>query len=167
MYKVLETDRLVLRWLEEADAPFILELLNEPSFLQFIGDRGVRSLEDALGYIHDGPRASYKEHGFGLNLVEHKEEKRPIGMCGLLRREGLKDPDIGFAFLSRYWGRGYAFEAAGAALAHGRASFGLGRIVAITAPDNEASVRLLEKLGLSFETMVRLADDEPAVKLFS
>ncbi len=165
--RVLETDRLILRWLEPDDAPFILEWLNHPSFLHFIGDRGVGTIEEARGYISQGPGQSYAEHGFGLYLVELKDDLRPIGMCGLLRRETLEDVDLGFAFLPQYWGQGYAFESTKAVLAHGRADFDLKRIVALTSSDNEASIRLLEKLGMRFERTVRLADDAPEVKLFA
>ncbi len=165
--RVLETDRLILRWLEPDDAPFILELLNQPSFLHFIGDRGVGTIEEARGYISQGPGQSYAEHGFGLYLVELKDDLKPIGMCGLLRRETLEDVDLGFAFLPQYWGQGYAFESTKAVLMHGRADFDLKRIVALTSSDNEASIRLLEKLGMRFERTVRLADDAPEVKLFA
>ena len=113
--QVLETDRLDLRWLEAGDAPFILKLLNERAFLEFIGDKGVRNLADARGYIKEGPGASYAEHGFGLNCVTLKKGTA-IGICGLLKRPALDDPDLGFAFLEDYWGRGYAYEAAKAAL---------------------------------------------------
>ena len=165
--RVLATDRLILRWLEPGDAAFILELLNQPSFLHFIGDRGVGTIEGAREYIAQGPGRSYAEHGFGLYLVELKDDRRPIGMCGLLRRQTLEDVDLGFAFLPRYWARGYAYESARAVLAHAKADFGLKRIVAITASDNEAAIRLLEKLGMRFEKMIRLTDDAPEVKLFA
>lgn len=165
--RVLKTDRLILRWLEPGDAAFILELLNQPSFLHFIGDRGVGTIEEARQYIAQGPGRSYAEHGFGLYLVELKDDRTPIGICGLLRRETLEDVDLGFAFLPAYWGRGYAFESTKAVLAHGEADFDLKRIVAITASDNDASIRLLEKLGMSFETMIRVTDDQPQVKLFA
>ena len=164
---VLETDRLILRWLEPGDAAFILELLNQPSFLHFIGDRGVGTIEEARQYISQGPGQSYAEHGFGLYLAELKDARTPIGMCGLLRRETLEDVDLGFAFLPQYWGQGYAFESTEAVLAHGRADFDLKRIVAITASDNDASIRLLEKLDMRFERMIRVSDDQPEVKLFA
>src|SRR3954463_1726291 len=101
--KVLETDRLILRHLSTADAEFILELLNDPSFLRYIGDKQVRTLEDARRYVLDGPVKSYERYGFGLNLVELKSEAKPIGICGILKRDTLPDPDIGFAFLPAYW----------------------------------------------------------------
>lgn len=164
---VLETDRLVLRWLRADDAAFIRGLLNEPAFLEFIGDRGVRSLEDARDYIREGPSKSYAANGFGLNLVLRKSDGAALGICGLLKREELEDVDLGFALCEANWGRGYAFEAARAVLAHARNHLGLGRVVAISAPGNAASIRLLEKLGMRFEKMVRLCDDEPAVMLFA
>lgn len=164
---VLETSRLVLRHLTLNDAPFMVELLNEPSFLRFIGDRGVKSLQDARQYLLKGPIASYERFGFGLNLTFLKETGDPIGMCGLLKRETLPDVDVGFAFLPAYWRKGYAFESGSAILAHGRERFGLKRIVAITSPDNLASIGVLEKMGLKFEAIIRLGDDPREVKLFA
>ncbi|HYE57631.1 MAG TPA: GNAT family N-acetyltransferase [Rhodothermales bacterium] len=135
---VLETERLVLRRLTLDDAGFIVGLLNEPSFLRFIGDRGVRNEEQARAYLRDGPLASYAQHGFGLYLAVRKEDGVPLGMCGLLRREALDDPDVGFALKPAYWSQGYAYEAARAVLDYGRDTLGLRHIVAIVAPDNEA-----------------------------
>jgi RimJ/RimL family protein N-acetyltransferase len=163
---VLDTDRLTLRPLSEADAEFILGLLNEPSFLQFIGDRGVRTLEDARAYIRHGPLASYATFGFGLLLVVRKADQVSIGICGLLKREGLPDVDVGFAFLPAFWRQGYAMEAASAVMDHGKAAFGLTRIVAITQPDNPGSIRILEKLGLRFERMVRMSDESAEIQLY-
>jgi RimJ/RimL family protein N-acetyltransferase len=157
---VLETERLVLRRITNDDAPFILELLNEPSFLEFIGDKGVRNLEDARNYILTGPVASYERFGFGLYLVLLKAGDTPIGMCGLLKRDSLPDVDVGYALRPGFWGQGYAFEAAAAVLAHGREAFGLCRIVAITSPDNAASKALLEKLGLRYEQSLSLTGDK-------
>ncbi len=164
---VLETERLALRRLTEEDAGFILDLLNEPSFLQFIGDRGVRGVEAAREYLRNGPLASYERHGFGLFLTVLKAGGVPIGFCGLLRRDGLDDVDVGYALLPRYWSQGYASEAAAAVLAYGRETLGLQRIVAITATDNVRSIRVLEKLGLKFERLVRLAEGEPEISLFA
>ena len=148
---VLETERLLLRPLTTDDAPFILTLLNEPSFLRFIGDKKVRNLEDARQYILTGPMASYERHGLGLLAVELKASQTPIGMCGLLKREELPDPDIGFAYLPAFWGQGFAFEAAKAVMNDARESLKLNRILAIVNPDNDASIKLLERLGLKFE----------------
>ncbi len=156
---VLETRRLLLRRVDTDDAPFILELLNEPSFLEFIGDKGVRNLDDARNYILKGPMASYERFGFGLYLVQLKSDGAPIGMCGLLKRDSLPDVDVGYALRPGYWKQGYAFEAASAVLTHGREAFGLRRIVAITSPDNVGSRTLLEKLGLRYEQSLRLSGD--------
>jgi RimJ/RimL family protein N-acetyltransferase len=164
---VLETDRLVLRRLSIEDAEFILALLNEPSFVQFIGDKGVRTMDDAREYILQGPICSYERFGFGLYLTTLKESGVPIGICGLLKRESLGDVDVGFAFLPQFWSKGYALESASAVMAYGRSRFGLKRIVAVTDPDNQASIRVLEKLGLEFEKMVRLSEDGPEIKLFA
>jgi len=163
---VLETERLVLVRLSKDDARFLLELLNEPSFLRFIGDKGVRTEADARLYVETGPLASYERFGFGLWRVELKESGEPIGMCGLLKREALPDVDVGFAFLPRFWSKGYAFESASAVLAHARDALGLKRLLAITAPDNAPSIRLLEKLGFRFERMAQVPEDGPEVKLF-
>ena len=148
---ILETRRLTLRLIAAEDAAFILKLLNEPSFLRFIGDRGVRNLDDARAYIEKGPITSYERHGLGLWLVQLREGGTPIGMCGLLKRDNLDDIDIGFAYLPEYWGQGYGYEAAAAVMDHGRRVLGIPRIVAIVSPDNAGSIRLLEKIGLMFE----------------
>lgn len=164
---VLETDRLVLRRLALEDAEFILELLNDPSWLRFIGDKGVRTLEDARNYIRTGPVDSYQRLGFGLYLTELKGSATPIGICGLRKRESLSDVDIGFAFLPQFRGKGYAYEAASAVMAFGKSVLGLRRIVAVTTPDNHRSVKVLEKLGLRFEHMVKLDEDGPEISLFA
>ena len=150
------TERLRLRLLVPEDAPFILELLNEPAFIRNIADKGVRTLEDARGYLVNGPMASYARHGFGLFAVELKESGQPLGICGLIRREGLADVDVGYAFLERHWGRGFAVEAAAATLAYGMNQLGLARIVAITAPGNQDSIRVLERIGMRFERLIEL-----------
>ena len=161
-----QTERLLLRQFSEDDAPFVLTLLNEPSFLRYIGDKKIRTLADAQQYIVNGPVASYERHGFGLLLVELKESHTPIGMCGLLKREELPDPDIGFAFLPAFWNKGFAFEAATAVLKDARERLELERILAITSLDNEASIMLLERLGFKFDKVVRLSPDGEQVKLF-
>jgi len=163
---IIRTQRLVLRELESSDADFILELLNESSFLRFIGDKGVRTPADAREYIRQGPIDSYARNGFGLYLTT-LGEGAPVGICGLVKREGLIDPDVGFAFLSRYQLQGYATEAAAAVVAHGWQALNLRRIVAITATENAGSIAVLEKIGLQFETMFRLAEDCPPLKLFA
>ena len=164
---VLETRRLVLRRLTTEDAGWILELLNDPAFLRYVGDKGVRTHADACRYIETGPVASYERHGFGLLRVELKDGGEPIGMCGLLKRDSLPEPDIGFALLPRHRAKGYAFESASAVLAHARDTLGLVRVLAITSPDNAASIELLEGLGFRFERMSRLEEDAPEIKVFS
>ena len=163
---VLETERLILRRLAEDDAPFILELLNDPAFLRYIGDKGVRTLDGARDYLRSGPLASYERFGFGLYLVELADGGAAIGTCGLLKRDTLEDPDVGFAFLPAYRRQGYALEAASAVLAHGRNDFGLERIVAVVSPENESSIKLLGKLGLGFEGRVRLSEEGEEIYLF-
>lgn len=147
----LETERLLLRPVNTHDAPFVLTLLNEPSFLRFIGDKKVRDLEGARQYLLSGPIASYERNGFGLLLVVLKGSQTPIGMCGLLKREELPDPDVGFAFIPDYWGQGFAFEAATAVMNDACERLKLDRVLAIVNPDNDASIKLLEKLGFKFE----------------
>jgi len=164
--KVLETDRLILRRLSTDDAEFILQLLNEPSFLRFIGDKGVRTLRDARDYILNGPVDMYNRFGFGLYLTELKDGGVPIGICGLIKRDALEDVDIGFAFLPKFWAKGYAYESASAVMTYGKDVLGLRRIVAITSPDNHASAKLLGELGLQFERMVKLSEDAEEVRLF-
>ncbi|AZU60229.1 GNAT family N-acetyltransferase [Neobacillus mesonae] len=165
--KILETERLILRLQTNDDADFILELLNDPSWLQYIGDRGIRTLEDARAYILNGPIRMYEQFGFCLYLVERKEDHIPIGICGLIKRDSLEDVDIGFAFLPKYWGNGYAYEAASAVMEYGKDALGLNRIVAITTQDNHASAKLLEKVGLQFERLIQLPNDSEELRLFA
>ena len=164
---VLETTRLILRHQTVDDAEFIFTLVNDPSWLRFIGDRGVRSVEDARNYIRKGAMDSYSRHGFGLYLTALKDSGTPIGICGLVKRETLDDVDIGFAFLPQYAGVGYAYESACAVMAHAKNDIGLKRVIAITNPDNVASIRLLEKLGLAFERKIRVAADKDEINLFA
>jgi RimJ/RimL family protein N-acetyltransferase len=148
---ICESDRLILRHLDATnDAAFILKLLNEPSFIQNIADRGVRTLEDASRYITTGPRAMYAAHGIGLLRTELKDTHEPVGICGLIKRDWLPDPDVGFAFLPQYWSHGYAFESAAAVIRWGREHQGITRICAITSPTNRGSQKVLGKLGLSY-----------------
>ncbi|MEE8526988.1 MAG: GNAT family N-acetyltransferase [Gammaproteobacteria bacterium] len=163
---VLETERLLLSHLSVNDTEFILELLNDPAFLEFVGDKGVRTLDDAREYILTGPVDSYKRHGFGLYMARLKVGGAPIGICGLVKRESLEDADIGFGLLPAFRGKGYAIEAAAAVLEHARAALGFSRILAVTSPDNHGSIRILKKLGLRFEKMISLSDDDPDIKLF-
>ena len=164
--RVLETQRLLLRYFRTDDAKFILQLLNEPAFKEHIGDKGAKTLDDAKLYLENGPIDSYERFGYGLNMVELKDSGEPIGMCGLVRRDNLEDADIGYAFLEQYWSRGYARESAEAVLSHARETLGLERIVAIVTPRNHSSIKLLENIGLSFERMIHLTDDEKELKYF-
>ena len=167
---MIETARLSLQQLcadNAADVRFIYRLLNEPSFLANIGDRGVHSLDDAQGYLRMGPMASYAAHGFGLYGVQLKAGGERIGLCGLVKRVTLPDVDLGYALLPEFCGHGYAVEAARAVLSEARATLGIARIVAITDPRNAGSIRVLQKLDFRFEKMVRLAPDAIELKLFA
>jgi RimJ/RimL family protein N-acetyltransferase len=144
----------------------MLDLLNQPSFIQFIGDRGVRTLQDARKYISTRIITSYKKYDFGLYLTSLKENGTPIGICGLVKRPALWDVDLGFAFLPQYWSQGYAFESASAVMNHAKNTLGIARVVGIVAPDNAGSIRVLEKVGLRFERMIKLSEDDIELKLF-
>ena len=162
----LHTGRLQLRWLERQDAAFILQLTTDPEWLRFIGDRQVRDLDSAHDYIDSGPRAMYRELGFGLNRVALRSDDTPIGICGLLQRDTLADCELGFALLPGYRGRGYAFEAADAVLRHGFATFGKTRITAIVERENHASIELLQRLGLRRERSILAEPDRDSLDLY-
>jgi RimJ/RimL family protein N-acetyltransferase len=162
----LETPRLSLRRLIFDDAPFIVGLLNQPSFLANIGDRGVRNVDDAHRYLREGPMAMYEQHGFGLWHVSRRADGVAMGMCGLLKRDILPDVDVGYALLPEFWGQGYAFEAAQATLHHAAARFSLRRVVGVVSEGNAGSIRVLEKLGMNFERMVSMRPNEPDVRLY-
>ncbi|MCA1055735.1 GNAT family N-acetyltransferase [Rossellomorea aquimaris] len=164
--KMIETDRLILREVQTSDADFIYKLLNEPGWIDYIGDKGIKTLEDAVDYIRTGPRAMYEREGFGLFLTELKDTHIPIGLCGLIKREGLNAVDIGFAFLSDYHSRGYAYEAARGTLEIAR-KHGIKRLVAITTKDNHSSSKLLEKLGMKLEGYVTLPNDTEELKKYA
>jgi RimJ/RimL family protein N-acetyltransferase len=157
---------LHLRQLTESDASFMLSLLNSPGWLEHIGDRGVKTLEAAKAYILNGPAKSFAENGFGTYLVELISGGEAIGICGLIKRPGLDDVDIGFAFLPEYEGKGYAFEAAQAVLAEAVSDLGLKRVVAITTVANSRSIRLLEKLGFRYEKNIRIPGDPEELKRY-
>jgi RimJ/RimL family protein N-acetyltransferase len=164
--KLLETDRLLLRALRAADAPFLVELLNTPAWLQYIGDRNVHNQEQALAYLRNGPHKSYSEHGFGLMLVELRAGRQPVGLCGLLKRDYLSFPDIGFALLPAFEGKGLAHEAAQAVLEEA-AHQGIKEVGAITLPHNTRSVRLLQKLGLSFRELIQVPPKGEELALYA
>lgn len=165
--KVAETERLLIRRLDSSDSAFILQLVNDPSWLHYIGDKGVRTPEDAQRYVENGPAAMYERFGFGLYAVEVKDSHALAGICGLIKREALNDVDLGFAFLPKFRARGYAYEAACAVMSYGRATLGLRRIVAILSRDNERSRKLLEKLGFRFEVPVRMTTDGEDLDLYA
>lgn len=166
--KILETERLTLREAGRGDAPFILELLNQPSFIKYIGDRGVRTLEAAVKSIEDGPVAMQRARGHSMYLVERLGEDGqavPVGLSGLIKRDFLEDVDIGYAFLSRYRGHGYAFEAAQGLVTHARL-LGIPRLAAITTPGNAPSIGLLLRLGMRFQESKVLVAGEPPLNLY-
>jgi RimJ/RimL family protein N-acetyltransferase len=141
-------------------------MLNEPSFIENIGDRNVRTAEDAVRYLADGPIKSYAQHGHGLYAVVLKETGQPIGMCGLIKRDKFPDIDVGYAFLPEFWSKGYAREAVMAALEEARA-LGRTRVIAIVSPGNAASIRLLEKLGFKKTGRTTMSGPSDEVELFA
>ena len=161
-----ETERLRLAPVGVDDAPFMLELLNDPAFIRFIGDREIRTIDQCREYLRTGPIQAMAETGFGLFVVTTKSNGEPIGICSLLNRDALGDPDIGFAFLPAHTGQGFAIEATRATLDFARNAMGLTHIVAITDPANERSISLLKKIGLRFEKMVRIKTVEGESMLF-
>lgn len=167
--RTLVTDRLVIRRMttSTADVQFMLQLLNEPSWIRFIGDRGVRTAQDAHQYIAAGPLSMYDRLGYGICLVEGKESVQTLGICGLSKRDYLDAPDLGFAFLPQYWGQGFALEAASATLHYATAELGMRRIVATTRPENLSSQALLAKLGLQFEHTLRHPDGDRDLRLYA
>jgi RimJ/RimL family protein N-acetyltransferase len=164
---VLKTARLRLRELTTGDAGFMLALLNDPDFIRHVGDRGVRTLEAAREYIVKGPMQSYARNGFGLYMVELSATREKVGICGLVKREGLTDIDIGFGFLPQYRSQGYAIEAATAVMAQARDELGLARVVAITSQDNDRSANVLRKLGFEFEKMIKFPGEDKEIRLFA
>lgn len=163
--KNLETERLLLRQVDFGDTEFIVELLNDPSFIQNIGDRGVRTTDNARKYLENGPLTSYVKNGFGLMAVVLKETGDVIGICGLIKRDALDDVDIGYALLPKYWSKGYAIESTQAVVVNAK-EMGLRRIVAIVDPKNAASINVLQKLGMTYEKMIKLSDDDIDLKLY-
>ncbi|MBK6266152.1 GNAT family N-acetyltransferase [Marivirga sp. S37H4] len=167
MKYILETKRLRLRELTLDDVPFIVALLNSPGWLQFIGDRNVRNPEQAKQYLENGPLKSYKENNYGIWLVETKEEKNAIGTCGIIRREHLDHPDIGFAFLPEQMAKGYAYEMAHATLNYAKDKLKIFPILAIVVAENHKSISLLERIGLQFIKTFYLPGDKKELLLFS
>jgi RimJ/RimL family protein N-acetyltransferase len=164
---ILETPQLRIRKFTLQDAAFLVELLNTPLFLQFIGDRKVRTIADAEAYLKKGALASYEKNGFGMYLVEEKQTQAPVGACGLVDRPGLENIDMGFALLPEYIGLGYGLEVAKAVFDYAFSRLGLNKLVAIVMPENKRSIHILEKLGMHFEKMITLPDDDTQLMLFS
>jgi RimJ/RimL family protein N-acetyltransferase len=158
--QILETTRLSLREIDIGDSEFVVSLLNTPKFIKYIGDRGVRTAEDARVFIENRYRQSYRDHGYGLYTVALKEVEIPIGVCGFVRRDTLPGPDIGFAFLPEFEGLGYGFESADAIMGYGRNTLGFSQLFAITSQDNDISGNLLLKLGFSFQEIVTMSNGE-------
>lgn len=167
MPQELETSRLQLRPLVEHDCPFLVRLLNDPGWLRFIGDRGVRSRDDALRYLEEGPWASYSDHGFGLLAVTLRDGGDPVGICGLVQRGDLEHPDLGFAFLEAAGGQGFATEASRAVIAMAREALRLTTLLAIVDHDHRASLRVLDKLGFREEARHLIRDGRRRAKLLS
>ena len=163
---ILETNRLRLRELQPPDAPFILQLLNEPSWIRYIGNKTVHDLEGARAYI-ERTRKSYEANGFGLWMVEQRDDATPLGLCGLLKRDALEDVDLGFALREGCQRRGYGLESADAVMKLARSRFKLQRVVAIVDRDNEPSAALLEKLGFRFERVIPWAATGTELRLFA
>ena len=151
---ILETDRLRLRELTLSDTLFIVALVNSPGWLKFIGDRNIKTIDQAKTYLENGPIKSYHDNGFGLWLAETKDTNTPIGMCGVLKRETLDHPDLGFAFLPEFIGKGYGFEAATASVVFAKDVLNLQTLCAITVPHNQNSIKLLEKVGMKFSKRI-------------
>ncbi|HEY3386682.1 MAG TPA: GNAT family N-acetyltransferase [Saprospiraceae bacterium] len=160
MSTILETSHLIVRKFNIDDAPFMLRLLNEPTWIQFIGDRNVRTVQEAEHYLMNGAIKSYKDNGFGFYIVVHKETGEPVGTVGFVKRPFLECPDYGFAFLPEYTGQGYAFEVSAAAMDYAEQILQLSRIEAITTPDNKRSIHLLVKIGFRFEKSIHAEGEE-------
>jgi len=166
MNSILQTERLMLRQFELSDSKFIIELVNSAGWIEFIGERNIKTEEAAIHYLQNGPMKSYKEKGFGLSMVERKDGT-PVGMCGILKRDSLDNPDIGFAFLPEFMGMGYAFEMAKATLRYAKDNLNIKTIVAITVPSNKRSIRLLEKIGLRFSKTIYPPAEREELMLFT
>lgn len=165
--KILETERTILREVDGDDGEFILDLLNQPSFIKYIGDRNLRSVKSAVEYIESRFTSSYRQFGFGMYAAELKEIATPIGICGFVKRDSLPDADIGFAFLPQFERKGYAFETADALMNYGKDVLGLKRVLAITSQNNESSGRLLDKLNFKFDGLIKMPPETEELKLFS
>ena len=163
---MLETERLQLRWLTLDDAPLMLAIWNDPAFIRHVGDRGIRTVEEARAGMVTGAMQLYEKYGYGPYRVAHKDDDTAIGICGLFRRDSLDEPDIGYGVLPEYCGKGYAYEASRAVMEFARSDLALARLIAIISPNNEPSIGLIRKLGLRFERMHRMQEDEDEVCIY-
>ena len=163
---ILETERLRLRQFDFGDCPFIIALLNSPGWLRFIGERNVKTVEQAQAYLKNGTMKSYEQNGFGLCMVETKACE-PIGMCGIIRRDSLEHPDLGFALLPEYTSQGYGFEIGRAVLSYAKNDLKLPTVLAITVPTNTKSMRLLEKIGFSYVKNIHSESTNEELSLYS
>lgn len=163
---ILETERLRLREFTPEDASFIIELVNSPGWLKYIGDRNIKTTDQARTYLENGPIKSYHDNRFGLWMVENKVINTPIGMCGILKRETLEHLDLGFAFLPEYMGKGYAFEAATATLTFAKEKLNVQTLCAITVPDNQNSIKLLQKVGMRFNKRICFPNNPEELLLY-
>lgn len=163
---MLETPRLVLRHLTLDDAGLMLAIWNDPAFIRHVGDRGIRTVEDAEEAMKNGVFKLYEDHGYGPFRVALRDGDQAVGICGLFRREGLDDPDLGYATLPHFCGKGYAYEAASAVLGYVRSELHIERLIAIISPGNEASIGLIGKLGFEFERMHTMPGDDHVVRIY-
>ena len=162
----LTTRRLELRWLTLDDTPLMFAVWNDPAFVRHVADRGIHTLEQARAAVEAGPIRLYAEHGYGPFRVRRRADGADMGICGLFRRENLEEPDIGFAILPEFCGKGYGFEASAAVLEYARNTLGLSAVTAIVSPHNEASIGLLEKLGMGFERPIRMPGEDHDIRLY-
>jgi RimJ/RimL family protein N-acetyltransferase len=167
MKYILTTERLVLREFTEEDDLFIIELVNTEDWLKYIGDKNIKTRQQAKEYLVKGPIKSYQENGYGLFLVELKDSKIPIGMCGIINRPTLENPDIGFAFLPQYVGQGFGYEIAQSTINYAQNELRINKVLAITIPENLASIKLLTKLGLKFQKSIKFSNDSAELMLYS
>jgi ribosomal-protein-alanine N-acetyltransferase len=163
----LATERLTMRWLTLEDADLMLAVWNDPAFFQYVGDRGIRTVEQAEETLLSGAFSLYEDHGYGPFRLALKADNMAIGTCGLFRREGYEDPDIGWSVLPEFGRQGYAYEAASAVLEYAQSELGLKRILAFVSPENLPSIGLAEKIGLRFERLTRLVGEDKYVGLYS
>lgn len=164
---MLTTDRLTLAEFTTADSAFILRLVNTPSWIKYIGERDVSNIAEAEQYLLEGPIKSYRDHGFGFYGMKLRSTGKPIGMCGLIKRDDMKEIDLGFALLPEFEGQGYALEAARAVLEYAAEKLGLVRLIAFTLPNNLRSISLLKRLGFSYEESMLYGTEKEEVDVFS